>query len=214
MNGFRLIADLLHLLSYLLLLLKIYTSRSAAGISQKTQFLYLLVFATRYLDLFVVFRSLYNSGMKIVFLACSGYVTYKMQVPPLNATWDREADRFPILYLIVPAAVLSLLFHYDWSLFELLWTFSEYLEAGAILPQLLLLQRTGEASTLTSHYIMALGAYRGFYIINWIYRFVVEGHFDPISAISGIIQTGLYADFFYIYFKKVVQGGQRFQLPA
>ena len=41
----------------------------------------------------------------------------------------------------------------------------------AILPQLLMLQRTGEAETITTHYLAALGLYRALYIPNWIYRY-------------------------------------------
>jgi hypothetical protein len=53
---------------------------------------------------------------------------------------------------------------------EILWAFSIYLESVAILPQLFMLQRTGEAETITTHYLFALGAYRAFYIPNWIWR--------------------------------------------
>ena len=35
-----------------------------------------------------------------------------------------------------------------------------------------MLQRTGEAETITTHYLAALGAYRALYIPNWIYRYV------------------------------------------
>lgn len=38
------------------------------------------------------------------------------------------------------------------------------------MPQLFMLQRTGEAETITTHYVAALGAYRALYIPNWIYR--------------------------------------------
>lgn len=55
---------------------------------------------------------------------------------------------------------------------EILWSFSIFLEAVAILPQLFMLQRTGEAETITTHYLAALGAYRALYIPNWIYRCV------------------------------------------
>lgn len=55
---------------------------------------------------------------------------------------------------------------------EVLWAFSIYLEAVAILPQLFMLQRTGEAETITAHYLFALGAYRALYIPNWVYRCV------------------------------------------
>jgi ER lumen protein retaining receptor len=53
---------------------------------------------------------------------------------------------------------------------ELLWSFSIWLESVAILPQLFMLQRTGEAETITTHYLAALGLDRGLYIPNWMYR--------------------------------------------
>jgi hypothetical protein len=53
---------------------------------------------------------------------------------------------------------------------EILWAFSIYLEAIGILPQLFMLQRTGEAETITTHYLFALGAYRALYVPNWVYR--------------------------------------------
>ena len=86
--------------------------------------------------------------------------------------------------------------------FQILWTFSIYLEAVAILPQLFMITKTGEAETITSHYLFALGSYRGLYILNWIYRYYSEGFFDPIAVIAGCIQTVLYCDFFYLYITK------------
>ena len=70
--------------------------------------------------------------------------------------------------------VLALLFHYTFIISELLWSFSIFLEAVAILPQLFMLQRMGEAETITTHYLAALGAYRALYIPNWIYRYVAD----------------------------------------
>ena len=56
--------------------------------------------------------------------------------------------------------VLGLIFNYKFRFSEVLWSFSIFLEAVAILPQLFLLQRTGEAETITTHYLAALGGYR------------------------------------------------------
>jgi ER lumen protein retaining receptor len=67
--------------------------------------------------------------------------------------------------------VLSLIFNYKFRPAEILWSFSIFLEAVAILPQLFMLQRTGEADTIDTHYLAALGAYRALYIPNWIYRY-------------------------------------------
>jgi predicted LPLAT superfamily acyltransferase len=50
---------------------------------------------------------------------------------------------------------------------QVLWTFSIYLEAVAILPQLILLQRTQNIDNLTGNYVALLGSYRAFYILNW-----------------------------------------------
>jgi ER lumen protein retaining receptor len=84
----------------------------------------------------------------------------------------------------------------------LLWTFSIYLEAVAILPQLFMVSKTGEAETITSHYLFGLGAYRALYILNWIYRYYAESFIDGIAVVAGIVQTILYADFFYLYITK------------
>lgn len=85
---------------------------------------------------------------------------------------------------------------------KMLWAFSIWLESVAILPQLFMLQRTGEAETITTHYLFALGLYRALYIPNWIYRYFTDGYWDPIAVIAGIIQTVLYSDFFWIYYNK------------
>ena len=61
---------------------------------------------------------------------------------------------------------------------------------------------TGEAETITSHYLFALGAYRALYIVNWVYRFYFEGFFDLIAIVAGCVQTILYCDFFYLYITK------------
>lgn len=41
--------------------------------------------------------------------------------------------------------------------FQVMWTFSLYLEAVAILPQLVLLQRTRNIDNLTGQYVFLLG---------------------------------------------------------
>ena len=145
MDFFRFIADMLHLAAIVILLSKMIRQKSAAGISLRTQFLYAVVFATRYLDLFYVYISLYNTVMKLFFLSSSFFICYLMRYKnPWRATHDKENDTFRLRYLIIPCVVLALLFHRE-SLHEIrtiLWTFSEYLEAVAVLPQIFLLEHT------------------------------------------------------------------------
>lgn len=47
MNLFRLLGDISHLISIFLLIHKIQKTRSARGLSEKTQLLYLITFVTR-----------------------------------------------------------------------------------------------------------------------------------------------------------------------
>jgi ER lumen protein retaining receptor len=77
--------------------------------------------------------------------------------------------------LVLPTVILSLVMNHEFAFMEILWTFSIYLESVAILPQLFMVQKTGEAESITSHYLFALGSYRALYILNWIYRYYVEG---------------------------------------
>lgn len=56
---------------------------------------------------------------------------------------------------------------------------------------------------IDSFYLLTLGSYRAFYILNWIVRVASsEHHFDPIAVIFGIIQTALYVDFAWVYWTR------------
>lgn len=92
----------------------------------------------------------------------------------------------------------------SWFLLQILWTFSIYLESVAILPQLFMISKTGEAETITTHYLFFLGLYRALYLVNWVWRFYFEGFFDLIAVVAGVVQTILYCDFFYLYITKGV----------
>ena len=120
---------------------------------------------------------------------------------------------FRVEPLLIPVAALALSFNYEFSVMEVLWTFSIYLEAVAILPQLFMVykvefliifniqlktncnQQTGEAEIQLLYYLFALGSYRALYIVNWIYRYYDEGFQDWIVIGAGIVQIILYCDF-------------------
>lgn len=175
-------------------------------------------------DLFwTLTESLYLTTFKLLFIGSSAYVIYLM-LNDYKPTHDPNIDTFKVQYLLGISAVLAILFPHDYrisevsklsahskqqawtNLIQILWTFSIWLESVAILPQLFMLQRTGEADTITTHYLFALGLYRALYIPNWIFRYFTEASFQrsfqPVPILAGIIQTLLYSDFFYIYYNK------------
>ena len=123
----------------------------------------------------------------------------RIKKPTCN-TYDRvNGDPFPHVFLIPISIVLTIIFHTEWDWWELIWCFSLWLESLAIFPQVFILSRAKEVENFTAHYIAALGAYRFFYILNWIYRYKVEGYLSWVSILSGTLQVLLYADFFYVY---------------
>uniref|UniRef100_A0A803L213 ER lumen protein-retaining receptor n=1 Tax=Chenopodium quinoa TaxID=63459 RepID=A0A803L213_CHEQI len=240
MNLFRLAGDMTHLLSIIVLLLKIHATKSCSGISLKTQELYVIVFLTRYLDLFTRFVSLYNTVMKIVFIGTSFAIVWYMRYHKVvKQTYSMNEDTLKHYFLLLPCFGLALLLHNEFTLMDVLWTFSLYLEAVAILPQLVLLQHSRNIDNLTGNYVFLLGyfpsispysailfglsfacsskviimnivsfflaavieiAYRALYVLNWIYRYFLQDHRARwIPWISGLVQTALYADFFYYY---------------
>jgi ER lumen protein retaining receptor len=85
---------------------------------------------------------------------------------------------------------------------EMTWSFSLWLEAFAIMPQIDIVNKQKSVESFTAHYIAALGFYRFFYILNWIYRYYDENFLCWTSIITGIVQVLLYADFLYLYLKK------------
>jgi len=212
MNIFRLAGDVSHLLAIIILLLKIWKTRSCSGISGKSQLLFALTYTARYLDLVTNFVSVYNTAMKLFFITAS-YATLYLMYVKFKATYDSNHDSFRIEFLLIPVTILALVVNHEFAFMEILWTWSIYLEALAILPQLFMVSKTGEAETITSHYLFALGAYRGLYIFNWIYRYADESYYDLIAIFAGIVQTVLYCDFFYLYVTKVLKG-KKLQLPA
>lgn len=185
----------------------IVSRRSTIGISLKTQILYCIVFITRYFDLLWTYVSFYNTAMKLFFITSSCYTVYLMMYKFNNKNVvKQEIDTFKVKYLLAGSLVMLLLFHHKFTFTELLWSFSLWLESVAIFPQLMVLTRTGELDTLTTNYIFALGCYRAFYIPNWIYRWATEGRFEKLAVFTGLLQTVLYSDFFWVYYQNVIKG--------
>lgn len=91
-----------------------------------------------------------------------------------------------------------------WGFMEVLWVFSILLESTCILPQLLLLRQTTVPTVLDSFYLVALGSYRFFYILNWIWRSLDANGRKPdaISIIGGVVQTAFYIDFAWVYYSR------------
>ena len=204
-NVIQLVGDSLHLLSFVIIIYKIIKDKSCNGVSCKTFEIYLIVFCTRYLDLFMYFFSIYNTSMKLLFIISTAFIIYLMRFhKSYKISYRRkEEDPFPHVFLIPFALVMTLLVHRDWTWWGLTWSFSLWLESVAVFPQISILVKTNGFFAYTAHYLAALGSYRFFYILLWIYRYYKYQTLSIVSICSGTLQVLLYADFFWLYIKNM-----------
>ena len=87
-------------------------------------------------------------------------------------------DDFPHLKVLLPAAfVATLIINSGWSTWEFVWSYSLWLESIAFIPQIVMLNKIRLIENITSHYVAALGLYRFFYILNWIYRYYYDSFY-------------------------------------
>ena len=180
-----------------------------AGVSLLTQILYVAVFVTRYLDLFWVppTYSIWNFFLKNFYIWSSIYIIIIM-TRVFARTREREKawrlGGYSFGASLVAAPLVTITFRgWDAShLTEILWCFSIILESVCVLPQLLMLRQTTVPTVIDSFYLVTLGSYRAFYILNWIVRGATEHHFDPIAVIFGVIQTAFYVDFAWVYWTR------------
>jgi len=216
MNVFRVLGDVSHTLSKCILIWAIHSNKSAEGVSLITQLFYLLVFTTRYIDVFKVhpfisFLSFWNFTLKIFYIFSSALIVFLMMKVYARTREREKAWKFGGYclggsFLLAPIMVLIFRSKNDdmgRGPIEMLWAFSIILESVCVFPQLLLLRQTQVPTVIDSYYLVTLGSYRGFYILNWIWReFDVYRPPDAISVIFGVIQTALYVDFAWVYYTR------------
>jgi len=141
----------------------------------------------------------YNTAVKAVYISGTSLLIYLMRChPSISETYDMQRDSFPHLRcLLLPALLLGFITAEEWTIVEVLWTASIWLESVSVLPQLFLLQQLRKVDSLTAAFLATRGAWRFFYILNWIYRYFAEHYVNPIGWVGGIVQTGLYIFVFY-----------------
>lgn len=169
---------------------------------------------TRYVDYFSGFGySIWNTTFKTFYILSSFYVIFIMMRVYARTREREKAWKLGGACLAgsaVLAPLIMLIFRkksdplYGWGWIELFWDFSIILESVCVLPQLLLLRQTTVPTVIDSYYLLTLGSYRAFYILNWIVREFDTNQRKPdaISIIFGVIQTAFYIDFAWVYYSR------------
>lgn len=192
-----------------------FTRRSCNGVSLKTQLLYLVVFLARYINTGLFSPPVYNIIFKFFYIFSQIFICVLM-LTKLKKTYEKRHDTFQIIYvmiIMIPIAWISMPYRSQLAWFSKNWftyflfSYSLWIESVAIFPQLFLLQRSGKVDVLNREYVFFLSIYRLFYVLNWIYKMVVDSKSTPnVVWITGILQTLIYSDFIYYYIKMRITG--------
>merc|ERR1711924_6290 len=184
-----------HLFGIIVLLLTIAKNKSVVGISRSTQLCYFLVFITRYLDLVDHRQSSYLVFFKLTYILTS--VSILACFHALRQTYQRGNDTCNLSVILVPCVTIAFLLTDDYSILEICWTFSEFVEGFAMVPQYIFCYREkGTRDWGAGLYVICLGSYRVSYALNWIYKKIQMPHYsDMQSWIGGIIEIVFFIDF-------------------
>ncbi|XP_038110471.1 ER lumen protein-retaining receptor 1-like [Culex quinquefasciatus] len=163
-----LLGDLLHLLPVVILLAKLWRTRSCSGISGKSQILYAFVFSAQVLDVYGTSSLGSNPPWMRVSLVLASYLIIFLIYGPYRKTYDRDQDVLFNEFLVLPCFVLALFATEGSSSPEhVLLAFAALLEIVAIVPQLELLCGVQSVDNYVVSYLVSLGLYRTVFILTW-----------------------------------------------
>ena len=219
----------------LLMNYKVWKGNSLKGVSIKTMELYATSFVFRLLSIlrhqgYLPFDKTGDWFYHVIEFASLASVALVLfgAFGPLKSTYDAKYDKFGnlnvpaeygVVYLVVPCVVMALMFHPELNkefFSDVCWTFSMYLEAVAMLPQLYMFQKQasdadGTVEVMLGHVTFALGFSRIFELWFWMGSFKelaningkVPGYIVLLSQVGQLLIMG---DFFYYYFVSISKG--------
>jgi ER lumen protein retaining receptor len=194
-NIYRYAADYLHFGGMILGLVTIWSSKSVQCFSRKTQILYQTVYVTRYLDVFTESQVMYLMFFKITFNLITAAMLTGFSF--FHHTYDVSADSCNLVAILAPTLVAAIVLATGAGLQEQLWTWSEFIEPFALVPQYIMCYRSKNIRPVTLLYVLAVGGYRLLYVCNWMYKRFKwhSAYHDYTSWIGGGLECVLFIDF-------------------
>lgn len=206
-------------LGYFLLVHKMKSHKSAAGISSKTLQMYVMMLCFRLNSTMVkngylpvdstgdfAYQACDLTSLMLVFQAL--FFVHKRY----RDTYQGELDSLPIWNAVLPLMLLASVLHGDLNhnwYFDTVWTFSMYLDTVAMMPQLyMLVRKGGSVEALTSHYVALIFVSRFLTFSFWYTGFAElapsDGGFNKMGWLlcgCHALQMALSGDFMYHYFR-------------
>jgi len=194
-NVFRLAGDFLHLAGMVLGLGAVWSTGSVEGFSRKTQVLFQAVYISRYLDLFTASQNWYLIIFKVAYNLITAAMLASFSL--LWQTYNADVDSCNLLAIVAGAALAAYAASAGSGFRNEMWSFSEFLEPLALVPQYIVCYRASRVRPAAVIYTLAVGGYRLLYICNWMYkRYMWHGAYhDYTSWFGGALECMLFIDF-------------------
>jgi len=218
------LSSLVSVFSFLMVALKIETNRTVKGVSLKMMECYVLIFFGRlcaivpyegYLPFDKSGDWFYQLCEGIGFcLACG--IVYFIRARH-ESTYDPSTDTLNNLYLIGPAFAVALIFHPNLNNnlpTDIAWAAALYLESVAVLCQLFMFMKEGQAQPHTSHFLAAQALAKLMSFIFWASSFSeLSNPNHYIKAFVGnwvvamqLVQLIVMGDFIHHYIRCIQKG--------
>jgi len=196
---------------------KIQRQGSVAGVSGMTMVMYAVVYFLREilllppltleaLDMWAVEVVYLTSLLMVLDILRSIFVTYRSSY---QEEWDLLRVKYLIPACIVFAAVLHPSFR-EGAWYSFCWTACLYLDVLALMPQVVMMSRSGgKVSAPISHFVAATAVSRLVDLWFWIHNFDMVGEYGPndfhfsgwLIIFFHVVHLLLVADFMYYYLK-------------
>ena len=220
------LSSLIQTFSFLIILLKVIKFKNCNGLSLNTLICYLLVLFGRLSSnlFYVTYLPNDDSGdwfyqlTEIISFTLIIYLIYLIKIK-FNETSDLNLDNIKYYYFTIPCLIIAFFIHPTLNsniLTDTLWTFSIYLQAFSIFPQIqLFINKKGKIENYTSNYISLCGLSTLFSILYWFDCYNYLNSWDivlfPLFSQSvgyfilffQFLQLFIMIDFYYLYFKSL-----------
>merc|ERR1712216_907929 len=112
-------------------------------------------------------------------------------------TYEFHKDTCHIAAIILGCFLAALIISPTFSAIEVFWSFSQFLEGFALVPQYVFCYRDPENRDWgVKMFVMSIGMYRVFYALNWIYKKANVPQYNDIQSwIGGIFEILFFVDY-------------------
>lgn len=218
------LSSLVSTFSFIMVAVKIESGRTVRGVSLKMMECYIAIFFGRLIAI-VPFEGYlpFDKSGDWFYQACEGFglvlaatIVYFCRVR-YAGTYDPTTDTLNHLYLMLPALGVALIFHPNLNNFlpsDIAWAFALYLESVAVLCQLFMFMKEGQAQPHTSHFLAAQALGKLMSFIFWASSFselsnpnhYIKSFVGNWVVAMQLVQLLVMGDFIYHYIRCISRG--------